>query len=65
MSEPRVLTPQERYLRDPQFAHMVNTFLQAIEELKYTPTEIREAAMLAAVMYSQRHPAPIFTEVSE
>lgn len=45
------MTPQERYERDPQFRTLVDTLHAAIQRCQYTPTEIREAAMLAAIHY--------------
>lgn len=52
------MTPQERYERDPQFHALVNVMRQYIIQAQFTPTEIREAAMLAAIQhesYQIRH----------
>jgi hypothetical protein len=52
-------TPQQRYVRDPQFHALVDTIYHAICQCKYTATEVREAAMLAAIIYDQRHAVPM------
>lgn len=45
------LLPKERMLRDPQFAALVNTLESMIHRAEYTPTELREAVILAATRY--------------
>lgn len=55
--DPNRLTPRERYLRDPMFHALVNQLRAAIQRADYTPTEIREAAMLAAIMFEMERPA--------
>lgn len=40
---------RERYENDPNFHTMVNLFVNAINNLEMTPSEIREAAMFAAI----------------
>jgi hypothetical protein len=44
-----MMTPQERYERDPLFHRLVDTIHEAIRRCQYTATEVREAAMLAAI----------------
>lgn len=51
-------SPQERYYSDPQFHALVDLMLHYVIEAQFTPTELREAAMLAAIRYSQMYPAP-------
>lgn len=53
------LDVRERYLRDPVFHHMVQTLLAAIRGGNYTPSEVREAAMLAQVIYEQETIRPL------
>jgi hypothetical protein len=48
-------TPRERYARDPKFKHLVDVNRMMIEKCEFTGTEIREAAMLALIMYEERH----------
>ena len=45
------MTPDERYIRDPLFRTMVDQMEFFIREAKMTGTEIREAAILAAIHY--------------
>lgn len=52
-------TIRERYHTDSVFSHVVDSIRFAIEEGHFTPTEAREAAMLAQIMYEERHPRPI------
>ena len=52
------LTPEKRYSRDVHFRSLVDNLYMAIHQAKYTPTELREAVILAAIMYDQHHPRP-------
>lgn len=49
----------ERYKKDAKFKMLVDTLHQQIRLLEFTPTEIREAAMLAQVHYEMINPRPI------
>lgn len=44
-------TVEERYARDPHFRGLVDILEHQIRLANYTPTEIREAAMLAQIHY--------------
>lgn len=60
---PNRLTPRERYQRDVEFRSLVDLFEHFIHQARYTPTEIREAALLAAVNVElRRPPGPFFME---
>ena len=48
-------TPRERYMSDPAFAALVNTIIATIKQGDFTPTEIREAALLAHIIYEERN----------
>ena len=50
---------RHRYLNDPIFHNMVNVLRNAIRELMLTPSEVREAAMLACVIEEERKPTRI------
>lgn len=53
---------RERYHTDPNFNLLVDMMRACIERAEFTPTEIREAAMLAQIMYEETHVRPmIFT----
>lgn len=54
------LTPEERYQRDPHFRALVDTLRAAISGAIYTPTEIREAALLAAIIHERETLRPLF-----
>jgi len=51
--------PDERYRRDPVFAMLVNTIYMMLKKAEFSPTEVREAAMLAQIKYEQDNPKPI------
>ena len=44
-------TPAARYTRDPQFRYLVNALECAIHQCRYSPSELREAALLASIRY--------------
>jgi hypothetical protein len=46
---------RERYERDPAFRNLVEFIRATIERGEFTPTEIREAAMLAQILYEDMH----------
>lgn len=48
----------KRYERDPAFRNIVQMMMACIERAQFTPTEIREAAMLAQIIYEDRNPRP-------
>ncbi len=48
------LTPAYRYQRDATFAALVNMMESHLHTADFTPTELREAVMLAAIRYESR-----------
>jgi len=48
-------SPKEKYMNDPEYHHLVNTLEQLIEQAKFTPSELREACILASINYEMRH----------
>ncbi|WP_205191552.1 hypothetical protein [Burkholderia sp. LMG 13014] len=44
-------TPRGRYRRDPQYRSLVTMLEAMIHQCKFTPSEIREAAVLASINY--------------
>ena len=49
-------TPRERYYNDPQFHALVNMMTSYIMQADYTPSEMREAALLASIKYYEIRP---------
>lgn len=54
-----MLDVRERYRRDPLFNKLVQLLMHPIAEAQMTPTEVREAAMLACVLHEERNPRPM------
>lgn len=52
------LPAEQRYIRDVAFRALVDWAYEQILLHNYTPTELREAVMLAAIRYSERYPLP-------
>ena len=57
---PNMLSPEERFQRDPTFRTLVYVLTAQIDQAKYTPTELREAAMLACIRYENMTLRKIF-----
>lgn len=51
-------TPEEKYLHDPQYAWLVESLVSLIRQAQFTPSEVREAAMLACIKYEMQRPSP-------
>jgi hypothetical protein len=49
------MTPKEKYHRDPNYRSLVDTMVQMIRKCEYTPSELREAAILASTIYEMEH----------
>lgn len=48
-------SPREKYEHDPHYRHLVDTIYSLIERADFTPSELREASILAAIIYESRH----------
>lgn len=48
-------TPKEKYLNDPEYHHLVTMLEDLIEQARFTPSELREACILASINYEMRH----------
>lgn len=48
-------TPKDKYLNDPEYHHLVQTLEGLIEQAQFTPSELREACVLASINYEMRH----------
>jgi len=47
-------SPRERYMHDRQFAALVNMMCAYIHQCHYTPSEMRDAAILASIIYEEQ-----------
>jgi hypothetical protein len=57
------MTIWDRYTHDPLFARIVDLLVGMLGDATFTPTEMREAAMLAQLKYEDMHPRPtVFTK---
>lgn len=52
----------DRYRADAHFRQLVDALYQHIDHAEFSPTEIREAAMLAHILYEERRIRPIMLE---
>ena len=48
-------TPREKYMNDPEYHSLVAMLEQFIETARFTPSELREACVLACINYEMRH----------
>jgi hypothetical protein len=48
-------TPREKYLNDPEYHQLVGMLENFIEHARFTPSELREALVLACINYETRH----------
>ena len=44
-------TPNEKYENDPAYRHVVDVMTELINQAEFTPSEIREACMLACIRH--------------
>ena len=51
----RNFSPKDKYMNDPEYHHLVRTLEQLIEQARFTPSELREACVLASINYEMRH----------
>ena len=50
-----MITPKEKYMNDPEYHHLVCMLEDLIGQARFTPSELREACMLASINYEMRH----------
>lgn len=48
-------TPKEKYLNDSEYRHLVDMMESLIEQARFTPSELREASILACINYEMSH----------
>jgi hypothetical protein len=49
------MSGMDRYNEDPTFHVLVDMIYAEYERLRYTPSEIRDAAMVAAIRFEMMH----------
>lgn len=57
-----MMLPSERYKHDPVFRGLVNTLRSLLVRSDFTPSELREAVLLAATMYETETIRPLYRE---
>lgn len=53
-------TPEERYMCDASFRQLVDTMEAMVRHARFTPSEMREAAMLASIHYELTHASVMY-----
>ena len=51
-------TPREKYQNDNAYRLLVDTMVAQIIDAKFTPSEMREASLLASIMYAEMNVNP-------
>lgn len=60
-----MITPQEKYLTDPDYKMLVDWMVAHIEKCNYTPSEMREASILASIKHEQMQVIPNIKLIKE
>ncbi len=58
-------TPEFRYQNDSHFHALVDLMESYIHAAQFTPSELREAAMLAAIRYDMKTTRPFIMDISQ
>jgi hypothetical protein len=48
-------SPKDKYMNDPEYHSLVQFLEGMIERARFTPSELREACVLASINYEMRH----------
>ena len=56
-------SPRERYYSDPSFRTLVDMMVAHIHSCKYTPSEMRDASILASIIYAEMNPCVFPTQI--
>lgn len=57
--------PRDKYYNDSQYRALVDMMYAHIHACHYTPSEMREAAVLACILYEEHHIRPIVMPLSK
>lgn len=49
-------TPRDRYLNDDMFKRLVDMMVAHLHQAMFTPSEMREAAIMASIIYAEQAP---------
>ena len=49
------MSPRDKMMNDPEFNQLVTMLESFIERAQFSPSELREAAVLASINYEMRH----------
>lgn len=58
-------SPEERYASDVAFRQLVDIIEHFIHRAEYTPSEIRDASMLACIRYEMSHVRRMYVRTDE
>lgn len=56
---------RERYQKDPEFHQLVDMMQAMIHRAQFSPSEIREAALLACVIYEETQARSVYMRAAE
>ncbi len=48
------MTPKDKYRNDVYYHNLVDVMISYIQKCNYTPSELREAALLASIIYEEQ-----------
>jgi uncharacterized protein (UPF0147 family) len=49
------MSPKDKYMNDPEYHQLVRMLESFIHQAKFTPSELREACVLASINYEMTH----------
>jgi len=55
-------TPSKKYQNDVEYRQLVDTLESFIAKAQYTPSEMREAVILACINHEMRNPRPVMID---
>lgn len=49
------MSPRDKYMNDPEYRQLVDLLEQFVERAQFSPSEMREAVILASINYEMRN----------